>query len=286
MKKRKEARQKAVEECRVLKAELYRNKRKIDRLQTKVSDSRIALADITNGAPNNQLQLGNNDTSARTRPPTILVDGKSNMPPRTVAKRRHETLTHASAIHGTSKNNPDPAFDGIRFEISVEQLTQLSVAACEHYLVNALFLCSSVNPTVWTIEHIIPAHTKDVHKKYGQGLGIVTMEGREAKHIALKKLSENTFFHRRWYEIFKYEFVMLVWLPEQGFDLSTFKHNGIYIPNRVFSDTRFCYCSLEKTDASDEKCSFCGDPIMALIQQSVEQGKVLPQIAHQVSLVP
>ena len=56
-----------------------------------------------------QLQLGNTDTSARTRTPTVLVDGKSNMPPRTAAK----TLTHASAIHGGSKNNPDPAFDGM-----------------------------------------------------------------------------------------------------------------------------------------------------------------------------
>lgn len=37
MKKRKEARQKVVEECRVLKAQLYGNKRKIDKLQTKVS---------------------------------------------------------------------------------------------------------------------------------------------------------------------------------------------------------------------------------------------------------
>lgn len=60
-----------------------------------------------------QLQLGNTDTSARTRPPTISVDGKSKIPPRTAAKRRHETLTHASAIHGGSKNNPDPAFDGM-----------------------------------------------------------------------------------------------------------------------------------------------------------------------------
>lgn len=60
-----------------------------------------------------QLQLGNTDTSARTRPPTILVDGKSKMPPRTAAKRRHETLTHASAIHSGSKNNPDSAFDGM-----------------------------------------------------------------------------------------------------------------------------------------------------------------------------
>ena len=62
---------------------------------------------------------------------------------------------------------------------------------------------------------------------------------------------------------------MLVWLPGQGFDLSTYKHNGIYIPNRVFSDTRFCYSNLEKNDASDEKCSFCGDPIMALIAHQV-----------------
>ena len=35
------------------------------------------------------------------------------MPPKTAAKRRHETLTHASAIHGRYKNNPDPAFDGM-----------------------------------------------------------------------------------------------------------------------------------------------------------------------------
>lgn len=60
-----------------------------------------------------QLQSGNTDTSARTRPPTILVDGKSKMPPRTAAKRRHETLTHASAIHSGSKSNPDSAFDGM-----------------------------------------------------------------------------------------------------------------------------------------------------------------------------
>lgn len=40
---------------------------------------------------------------------------------------------------------------------------------------------------MWTIEHIIPTHTRDVYKKYGRGLGIVTMEGREAKQIALKK---------------------------------------------------------------------------------------------------
>ena len=48
------------------------------------------------------------------------------------------------------------------------------------------------------------------------------MEGRKAKHLALKKLSKNTTFQRRWPEIFQHEFVMLIWLPEQVFQLNTY----------------------------------------------------------------
>lgn len=84
-----------------------------------------------------------------------------------------------------------------RFDITVDQLTELSISARDYYRVNALFLSTSVNPTVWTIGHIVPPHTKELHEKYGQGLGLVTMEGREAKHIALKKLSENTFYKKK-----------------------------------------------------------------------------------------
>ena len=73
-----------------------------------------------------------------------------------------------------------------RFDITAEQQSQL---AREYFRANALFLPSSVNLTVWTIGHIIPSHAQDVHRKYKQGLGTVTMEGREAKHIALRKLS-------------------------------------------------------------------------------------------------
>jgi len=80
------------------------------------------------------------------------------------------------------------------FDITAEQLSQLAVVAREYFRANTLFLPSSVNPTVSTIGHIIPSHAQDVHRIYKQGLGTVTMEGREAKHIALKKLSENTTF--------------------------------------------------------------------------------------------
>ncbi len=93
-----------------------------------------------------------------------------------------------------------------------------------------MFLPDAVNPTIWTLGHIVPVHAHQVFEKYNQGLGIVTMEGREAKHI---KLSENTTYQRRWHDIFKHEF-MLIWLPEQGFKHSDSScQNMAYIPSRV-----------------------------------------------------
>lgn len=68
-------------------------------------------------------------------------------------------------------------------------LEQLQTLAQEYYHANALLLPTSVNPTIWTIGHVVPAHARQVYDKYSQGLLIVTVEG---KHIALQKLSVNT----------------------------------------------------------------------------------------------
>ena len=76
-----------------------------------------------------------------------------------------------------------------RFDITLDQIAQLSHACREYFNLNALFMYTSVNPTFWTMGHIVPAHCCQVFEKYGQGLGVVTMEGREAKHIFLKKMS-------------------------------------------------------------------------------------------------
>ena len=47
-----------------------------------------------------------------------------------------------------------------RFDIKEEQLTQLTLAAQEYLRVNAMFLSTSVNPTVWTLGHIVPVHAQ------------------------------------------------------------------------------------------------------------------------------
>ena len=94
-------------------------------------------------------------------------------------------------------------------------LEQLLTLAQKYYRANALLLPTSVKPTIWTIGHVVPAHARQVYDKYGQGLLTVTIKGREAKHIALQKLSANTTYQNRWAEIFRHEFIMLLWLPEQ-----------------------------------------------------------------------
>ena len=63
------------------------------------------------------------------------------------------------------------------FDINEEQLTQLTLAAQEYLRVNAMFLTTSVNPTVWTLEHIVPVHAQQVFAQYNKGLALVTMEG-------------------------------------------------------------------------------------------------------------
>lgn len=55
-----------------------------------------------------------------------------------------------------------------RFEVEDTHLEQLQQLAKEYYRANALLLPTSVNPTIWTIGHVVPAHARQVHHKYGQ----------------------------------------------------------------------------------------------------------------------
>lgn len=163
-----------------------------------------------------------------------------------------------------------------RFIIDGNQLDKLQSSAQEYFRANAMFLPTSVSPTIWTIGHVVPEHAKQVYDKYTQGLLTVTMEGREAKHIALQRLSTNTTFQQRWYEIFRHEFIMLIWLPEQLYEPCKYiPSKSVYIPARVFSDSNFCYCGLEKTDTANTSCSLCSDQLMTLISKSVKLGKIV-----------
>lgn len=70
----------------------------------------------------------------------------------------------------------------------------------------------SCTPTSWTIGHVVPIHANKLQDSQGMGLGINSMVGREAKHIALAKFTHNFQFNKRWIQVFKHKYISLVWL--------------------------------------------------------------------------
>ena len=60
------------------------------------------------------------------------------------------------------------------------------------------------------------AQTKDMFGKYGLGLGLNSMEGREAKHVSFARNCRNTEFSSRWRQLFMHEYISLLWFRERG----------------------------------------------------------------------
>ena len=85
----------------------------------------------------------------------------------------------------------------------------IRIYSTNYFRACSLFL-GCVTPTVWTIGHVVPVHSKDVKSKYGKSLAITSMEGRDAKHISILRYSQNTNHGMRWQQIFCREFLSLI----------------------------------------------------------------------------
>lgn len=130
------------------------------------------------------------------------------------------------------------------------------------------------HPTAWTLAHIVPAYVREMKHKYGKGLGLNSMEGREAKHVFISKYSVNTNYHLRWTQIFRHEYISLIWLRERKYNIirPTNSSSLSYIPKRATSDPNYCYCGFPKSSDS-LKCKLCANPLMDKILESLKTGK-------------
>ena len=125
-----------------------------------------------------------------------------------------------------------------------------------------------INPTVLTLGHIIPAHVQDMKMLYGIGLGINSMEGREAKHVFISKYSANTLYLYRWEKIFRDEYMTLIRLRQKGYNISnthTQSSNQTYILKGAGS-SGMRYCRLEKSD------TLRNHPLRKKIESSISTG--------------
>ena len=104
-----------------------------------------------------------------------------------------------------------------RIKVTDEEVTSSTAVTRNYFRACALF--SSVSPTTCPIGHCVPADTKQIKQELGVGLGVNTKEGRESKHVSLVRFAQNTHHSTRWVQVFRYEYISLIWLRENGCDL-------------------------------------------------------------------
>ena len=154
------------------------------------------------------------------------------------------------------------------------QVVQELPNLCHEYFKAVALFTGSVSGTVWSIGHLVSSHTQRVFEKYGTGLGVNTMQGREAKHVQISSYAKNSLFKERWPQVFRHDYIGKLWLPLRQPSLLTYhKARDSLIPNRVTSDPQhFCSCGFSKAVCND-KCYYCGHPFMAEIKKSVAERK-------------
>ena len=175
-----------------------------------------------------------------------------------------------------------------RVAVSIEQVENLKLLGQQFFVANSLLL-TDVTPTVWTVGVAIPYHTSKLHQKLGYGLGLNSMQGREAKHVKLAKYAENTCNATkslRWWTVFRHEFVCMIWLREKdpysiAYCCEKRNISDSYIRKRVHDcDDRFCHCGLSKTTTGIQGCEICTGDVMKAIKQTVASGKITPELSQ------
>lgn len=91
---------------------------------------------------------------------------------------------HALAFSGIKLQDSASLFS--RVEINTEHLAKLTVCSQQYFNANTMLLAGA-NLTIWTIGYAIPYHAEQLFEDSGYGLGLNSMQGREAKHIKLAR---------------------------------------------------------------------------------------------------
>ena len=128
---------------------------------------------------------------------------------------------------------------------------------------------SKISASLWCFTNVAPQHAQHLLRTTGFGLGINTMEGREQKHQQIFKYSANTTVQEKWNYIFRHEYIQLVYLRENGFDvLNVLKYrerNSRYVPE--CSNFGCTICSLILN--SNSECDLCSTNEFKVITEKV-----------------
>lgn len=183
------------------------------------------------------------------------------------------------------------AFVGLQLRVATSRFSRVNIDqellqelkdSCEMYFNACSLLLGSVTPTVWTIGHAIPFHTEILFKKFGLGLGMNSMQGREAKHVRIAQYAKHATLSSRWVLVFRHDYITGIWLrTKDPSSVPYHKNKEVYEPG---ISNEFCHCGLEKVPGG-EKCEFCSSALYRSVERSAQKGELDPYLANLLSVL-
>ena len=182
------------------------------------------------------------------------------------------------------------AFVGLQLRVATSRFSRVNIDqkvlqelkdSCKMYFNACSLLLGSVSPTVWTIGHAVPFHTELLFNKFGLGLGVNSMQGREAKHVRIAQYAKHATLSSRWVMVFRHDYITGIWLWMQDpSSVHYHKNKEVYEPE--ISNEAFCHCGLERV-AGGKKCEFCSSILYQSIERSVREGELDPYLDNLLS---
>ena len=87
--------------------------------------------------------------------------------------------------------------------------------ACQYFFNANMLLLNKITPTIWTVGYAIPRHVQIIFDKYGLGLGLNSMQGREAKHVRLAQYAKHSTKTTQWHMVLQNDYIANVWIRKQ-----------------------------------------------------------------------
>lgn len=145
---------------------------------------------------------------------------------------------------------------------------------CQQYCICSVLFLNKVTLSMWTVGFCVPHHTKTLFKTSKVGLGINTMQGREAKHQKLANFAGFSLPKDRWQKDFFHQHMSLIWLRQQNPYLVKYSKSKVQHAPKTCYLNSFCFCRLPKA-TEDSGCRYCQSPLMAKVAACVTAKKKL-----------
>ena len=163
---------------------------------------------------------------------------------------------------------------------------------CEIYFnLFSLFFPESCQSTVWTLSYALPFHSKYLYDNYKVGYGILSMQGKESKHSAIKQELKigtnrsNSFDHTsKWNQVMRSSYVRNFYLPYH-FPMPSLYHSHYRSRVPVFNDLESEYCACSRQVLPEMlMCSVCEKALP--LMECVNAGEITVNVLKILKPIP